>query len=364
LITAIVRFHCFAAVAAFLARKGLVIRGIESRVGGAPFLRTFFGREVWLFALLFLCIRCEAQMTITPAATTETAKAAETDNTEQVPRVPGVTSLFRGFNAGLSFAQVHDSSSGWYNLITPAFSYRISKYYSVDASLSIYPYRRVQEESSPGVQQTQLAVRNWDVGDTLIGTHASFDLPFGRNTFTGAFTIPTGNRSADLGTGRVTFDFSDHLEHYVKQTGFIFDVGGGDSSGLFNRIVSNDETSLGAAAHFQTGLVVFLPWSSHIQSVAYELLPIGSQKVFPTVSAPGAPVSPVIAGSGISEDNGFTTSMGVPLTDHLIVGGYYNRSLRQHTDTVSFGMTYVLRGTLRRMSLIDRALREAEGASK
>jgi hypothetical protein len=98
--------------------------------------------------------------------------------------------------------------------------------------------------------------------------------------------------------------------------------------------------------------------------VAYELLPIGNQKVFPTVSQPGAPFSSVVAGTGISEDNGFTTSMGIPLADHLIVGGYYNRSLRQHTDAVSFGATYVLRGTLRRMSLIDRALREAESAGR
>jgi hypothetical protein len=299
-------------------------------------------------------------MTITPAPTTESPKATETDNTEQVPRVPGVTSLFRGFNAGLSFAQVHDSSAGWYDLLTPAFSYRISRHYSIDASVSLYPYRRVQEQASQGAQQTQLLVHNWDLCDMLIGTHASFDLPFGRNTLTGAFTIPTGNRSDDLGTGRVTFDFSDHLEHYVKRTGFLLDVGGGDSSGLFNRIVSNNDTSLGAVAHFQTGLVVYLPWSSHIQSVAYELLPIGSQKLFATVGPQGGEAFPVVSGNGISEDNGFTTSMGIPLTDHVFVGGYYNRSLRQRTDTVSFGATYVLRGVLRRMSLIDRALREAE----
>jgi len=213
-----------------------MVREIKLCMGGAPILRTLLDRKVWMFALLSLCLQCEAQMTITPAATTESPKATETANTEQVPRVPGVTSLFRGFNAGLSFAQVHDSSAGWYNLITPAISYRISRYYSVDASASIYPYRRVEEQGSQD-GQIELEDHKWDVGDALVGTHASFDLPFARNTFTGAFTIPTGNRSDDLGTGRVTFDLSDHIEHYVKQTGFLLDVGGGDSSSLFSRIV-------------------------------------------------------------------------------------------------------------------------------
>jgi hypothetical protein len=68
----------------------------------------------------------------------------------------------------------------------------------------------------------------------------------------------------------------------------------------------------------------------------------------------------------VSEDNGFTTSIAIPLTDHLTLSGYYNRSLREHLDTVSTGITSVLRGTARhrRLSLIDRALREAEGADR
>jgi hypothetical protein len=66
----------------------------------------------------------------------------------------------------------------------------------------------------------------------------------------------------------------------------------------------------------------------------------------------------------VNEDNGFTTFVGIPLTDYITLSGYYNRSLRQHLDTVSFGMTYVIRGTSRkRLSMIDKALREAEGAN-
>jgi hypothetical protein len=73
----------------------------------------------------------------------------------------------------------------------------------------------------------------------------------------------------------------------------------------------------------------------------------------------------VLVGNGLSEDNGFTTALGVPVTAHLLFSGYYNRSLRQHQDTVSLGMTFVLRPLPghRHLSMIDRALREAAGLS-
>jgi hypothetical protein len=130
--------------------------------------------------------------------------------------------------------------------------------------------------------------------------------------------------------------------------------------------VTNENNSLGPLAHFQAGAVVYLPRGIRIQSVAYEQLPIGSQTLYTTVSPPGGPNLTVVSGNGVSEDNGFTTYLAIPLTDHLTLSGYYNRSLREHIDTVSTGITYVLRGTPRRkrLSMIDRALREAAGANK
>jgi hypothetical protein len=49
----------------------------------------------------------------------------------------------------------------------------------------------------------------------------------------------------------------------------------------------------------------------------------------------------------------------------VTLSGYYNRSLRLHLDTVGMAVTFVFRGTPihRGMSMIDRAIREAEGAT-
>ncbi len=218
----------------------------------------------------------------------------------------------------------------------------------------------------PANPSSQLAVDVGDVSDTLIGFHATFNPLFLRNTATASFNLPSGDRSSGLGTGRVTFDFSDHMEHYVKETGFILDLGAGDSSGLFNRQLNKENDSLGALVHFQAGMVFYFLGSDHVQFLAYEQLPFGSQTLYTTVSPPGAPLEQVVTGSGVGEDNGLTTSLGIPLTGHLTLGGYYNRSLRQHLDTAAFGVTYVLRGTPRRkrLSLIDKALREAAAADK
>jgi len=265
----------------------------------------------------------------------------------------------------VTFSQVHDSAAGWYNVLTPAVSFAISSRYSVDASASIFPYRHI-ENPNPATQSEQpLVVDLWEAGDTFVGLHASFRPGAFRDTVTGSFSIPTGDREDGLGTGRVTFDFSDRLERYIHQTGLLVDVGGGDSSGLFNRLISKEESSLGPLAHFQAGVALYLPWSIRAQSVAYEQLPLGNQTVYAAAGPPGAPAGQVISGTGVSEDNGFTTSLAIPLTANLTLSSYYNRSLRQHLDTVSIGVTYVLRGTprKRRLSLIDRALREAEGAN-
>jgi hypothetical protein len=137
---------------------------------------------------------------------------------------------------------------------------------------------------------------------------------------------------------------------------------------------------VGPLAHFQAGAVIWLPRRSYIETVAYEQLPLGHQTVYQSVArgedvranddggggdpnpTPNPPVAITVPTA--IEDNGFTTFVGIPLTDNITLSGYYNRSLRQHLDTVSFGATYVLRGkpSKRSLSMIDRALREAEGA--
>lgn len=233
--------------------------------------------------------------------------------------------------------------------------------------------------SNPRQQATQrLVLDAIDGGDTLIAFHAGFNPHGVWDTATVSLTAPTGNSSNGFGTGKVTFDFNNLTEKYIHQTGFLLNLGLGNSSSLVNNLVTQNYTSVGKLAHFQTGAIFWICQRYSIQSTAYEQLPIGSQTVYVSDNPPqnnrnAVPPTPgtnpsveVVTSTGASEDNGFITSVGIPLNEHFTLSGYYDRSLRHNLDMVSFGMTYVLRGSplRKRLSIIDRALREAAGVDQ
>ena len=319
-------------------------------------------RRARILLLLCACRSTAAQV----AAQTTTDSSPNPAHIEQVPKVPGVATAFRGLNIGVNLAVAHDSSIGWYSIATPAVSYTFTPHFSADASIGIYPYRLVEVLQATTPPSEKLVGSQGKTSDTEIGFHAAFVARLLRNTTTAYITAPTGDKSTGLGAGKATFDFSDHVDRYLGKTTVLVDIGAGNSSNLFNNLVTRNYSSVGGLAHFQAGLALWLPWQSYIQSVGYEQLPFGSQTVYTATGRPGAPNQPQVATTFATEDNGVTTSVGIPLSSHLTLSGYYNRSLRLHDDTVSIGITYVLRGGYgpRRMSMIDRALREAEGAAQ
>lgn len=272
-------------------------------------------------------------------------------------------SYFHGFNAAITASGVHDSANGWTNVITPVVSYSLSPHYLFDASMSVYPYHYAATVQSFGIPPTfsnDLTFVGGDIGDLLLEGHAVFSMQHLRNTSTLAITAPTGNRVDGLGTGRATFNINNLTERYFGHTGFLVDVGGGNSSGLINRFITQEDNSLGSLAQFQAGTETWLTHGIFAETVAYEQLPIGDQKTYGVFYLEGSLLT-VVTGQRVSEDNGFNTSIFIPLSSHLTLSSSYNRSLRFHLDTVSTGLTWVLRGTHRRNdSLIDRAMREAE----
>ena len=340
---------------------------------------------IWSGFLLTWCAAtwcAAAHAQVTAAAGVAPVRAPE--KVQTVPRVPGLSTLLDGLNAGITYSGVHSSSVGWYSVTTPAVNYTFSRRFSADASTSIYFHRLVQNTDAATVTAHPLVDGGVNPGDTLVGFHASFEPSSLEDTVTASLTAPTGDRSKGFGTGQMTYDFSNHLDRYFNKLGAVLDVGAGNSSGLFNNLVFKDYNSVGGLAHFETGLIYWLPRHTYIEAVAYEQLPLGSQTVYRIVPqgedarrtadggigggiGSGTPNPPPVTSTvtTVSEDNGFTTFVGIPLTNYITLSGYYNRSLRQHLDTVSFGVTYVVRGTSRKkLSMIDRALREAEGASQ
>jgi len=269
---------------------------------------------------------------------------------------PSLASRLTKFNAGVTLTSVHDSAAGWYTLVTPAIAYKFSQRYSMDLSMPVYLYRLAETESTtqsppppPGqpvqVQTTsKLTPHTFDPGDVFLAAHAYFTRNRFSETLTPSMTLPSGDSGDGLSTGRVTFDMDSHSALWLSRSALLLDLGSGDSTSLFNRVVTRNYTSLGYLAHFQLGLMFTLPYRTAFQSVAYEALPLGDSKIYTTLTRPGFPDLTVVSGRSVSEDNGFTNTLSVPLTHHLALQGYYNRSLRLHTDTVGMGITFIARG--------------------
>ncbi len=45
----------------------------------------------------------------------------------------------------------------------------------------------------------------------------------------------------------------------------------------------------------------------------------------------------------IGEDNGFNNTLNIPLNGHVMLSGFYNRSLRNKIDTAGLSLTFLLR---------------------
>jgi hypothetical protein len=325
-------------------------------------LARVLSRSICLGACLGLCRLLVAQSTdpLSPQVRTGPSGLGYAYSANDLSRI------FRGLNTGVTISGVHDSANGWSNVVTPVVSYAVSQRYTFDASFSVYPYHyaAVQDSALPPTTTSGLAFVGGDLGDVLLEGHVAFSPRNYRNTSTVALTLPSGNRTDGLGTGRTTFNVSNLTERYFGHTGVLVDVGGGDSSGLVNRFVTQEDNSVGPLAQFQAGIETWMMHGVFAETVAYEQLPIGDQKTYATYSFSGRPPQTYVSGQRVSEDNGFNTSVFIPLSSQITLSASYNRSLRFHLDTVSTGISWVWRGArLQSDSLIDRAMREAESGT-
>jgi hypothetical protein len=290
--------------------------------------------------LLLLALPISAQSPRANPAEAPVSAAQPPPDVQDHPLVPGLSAPARGWNAGATISGVHDSVTGWATIFTPAIGYSFNDIFSIDASIPIYMYRLAESRSTHPKPTAQLVNQRGEPGDVVLGFHAQFVPRLFQYQLTGLVTAPSGDEAYGLTTGRVTFDISNHFERTFGRITPTLEIGGGDSTTLVNRTVTKNYTSLGPLAHFQVGIGVEFLHGIFFESDAYEQLPIGDQKIYGP-SRHGK--ATVVTGHNVTEDNGFTNSLDIPFAGHFTLSGYYNRSLRIHSDTTAIGITYVIR---------------------
>jgi hypothetical protein len=255
----------------------------------------------------------------------------------------GIIPAAKGFNASVGTVSQHDSANGWSSFLTPDLAYRFNQYLSVAVAAPIHTY--INLESNIGSDANPVytyAVHGGIVGDTTLsfqGNVAAFAI-----SYSGTFSLglPSGDTVHGLGAGQVTYNFNNHFERSFGIVTPDIELGIGDTSNLVDQRILKSYISVGPMAHFQAGTYVDLPWRMSFEANAYEELPLDTNLVYSTTTK-GKKKITTATNIDPSEDNGFITSLDIPLSPHLTLSGFYNRSLRDHDDLSGFSLTLILR---------------------
>ena len=214
-----------------------------------------------------------------------------------------------GFNAGITFAGIHDSIVGWATLATPAIGYSFNDIWSVDATIPIYMYRLAESLSAHPRPSQLLVTRRGELGDLILESTPSscqaLPVPAQRRrhrTFRRR-SLRSHHRAVHL---RLQQSLRTLFRPLHSETSSL-EIG--DSSTLVNRHVNKNLHLARPLSHFQIGLAIDLFHGATFESDAYEQLPIGDQKIYgPSRNGKAT----VVTGHNVTEDNGFTNSLDIP----------------------------------------------------
>jgi hypothetical protein len=255
----------------------------------------------------------------------------------------GIIPVTRGFNASLGTTSQHDSSNGWSSLLMPNIAYRFNRHFSVDAGVPVYLYINIDANVGTKAKPRYAYSPKKDVfGDTTLlfeADESAFSIDYA-----GVFSLglPSGNTAYGLGAGQVTYNLNNHFEKNFGRFTPNIELGYGDTSRLVDQRVQKSYVAVGHMAHFQAGASVDLARNMTFEADAYEELPLAKDLVYSTT---GKGKKKVTTATNIAqgEDNGFLTSLDIPLAPHMVLSGFYSRSLRDRDDLGGFSLTFLLK---------------------
>jgi hypothetical protein len=278
---------------------------------------------------------------VSAPAATESSAAASVAGTEGVS---AEGAFVTGFNFSLTTASQHDSIIAWSNSWTPDFSYAYNKHFGGDFSFPFYTYLDTLVASGSPLKPTDSMITIHNViGDASATVHYAASPSFMDYVLTVTGGFPIGNKQYDLSSTQYTYNITNHFDTSLGIFSPEIEIGEGDSSSLANHRVLKSTIVVGPLAFFTAGTAVELPFNLTFTADAYEQLPLQNMDTFKTVKNLKKGLTTVQTGSGPAEDNGFETNLDIPITSHFTLSGIYDRSLRQHEDTVGFALTYLLR---------------------
>lgn len=255
----------------------------------------------------------------------------------------GIIPLGRGFNASVMTTSQHDAAAEWSWLLTPVIAYRFNRHYSVDASTPIYVYIGIFEKGGTTAKPVyDYSIEHALWGDTQVSLRQTWYPRLFDYNGSVSLGIPSGNDARGLGAGQLTYDINNHFERRFWRFSPEIELGEGNTSTLVDPRIRKSYVSVGPMAHFQAGFGFLLPHNMVLDAQAYEQLPLAKDLVYSTT---GRGKKKVITATNVgpAEDNGLFSSLDIPMSPHLTLSGFYNRSIRDGDDLTGFSITYLLR---------------------
>lgn len=269
-------------------------------------------------------IRFAAALVLVAAA----AALAQTNADHSAPQSPFL------FNIG--FDGSADSSGQVMDLGT-MIGYKFGRHFQADVAIPFYFLSSASSGTATGPGNAALALR------LLFGSPLNYS-----SSLTGF--APTGSTDLGLSTGRLTFDWSNHIDHDFGRVTPEADLGFANTV-VDSRHFVRPYTTLGLNSHAAGGATFDLFKDVSLEATAYAVLPFGPQKMYSRQvrgAAIGNPTPPhgrafesnhFTAGTAdLTRDNGFTAGLDLTPAPCLDMYGGYTHSVKFALDEVSFGI--------------------------
>ncbi|HWW22909.1 MAG TPA: hypothetical protein VNY78_03350 [Edaphobacter sp.] len=255
----------------------------------------------------------------------------------------GIVPFTQGFNVSLGTSSQHDSSDSWSSILTPGLAYRFNRLFSLSASVPVYAYVNVQANTGTKAKPVYVPETKHGVpGDTTFAAHLDAHPARLDYNATLSLGLPSGNTAYGLGAGQTTYDVNNQVEKSFGIFSPDIEFGIASSNNLIQTRVHKSYTSVGTLAHFQAGTSIDLPLNMSFEADAYEILPLNSSTIY-SATGKGKKKVNTATTTGNAEDNGFIASLDIPVSGHVTLSGFYDRSIRNLNDVAGLSLTFLMR---------------------
>src|SRR5215475_4402075 len=254
---------------------------------------------------------------------------------EQIDSEKGITwfETFQGTINSDSRIYKLDSNLGW----------DFNKHFGVFVGVPMYVANVPGSTTTNGTTTTtNVSSTNSGIGNAYLGF--TLKAPSPKLHYASAVTAyaPTGSVARGFSTGRVGVDWTNRFEHTFSRLTPFFE-GGLSNTVPDSAFLARPFTSLGAISHLEEGAEYQLARHFYAGGSGYQIVPLGSQKVFSKLNGKGKGKNPfdtstVSTGNDLTRENGYSTWVGLEPSSIVRFEVGYTRSITFDLNSFAFNL--------------------------